>query len=49
MTARYASIMVPISARNTINGVQDAIGEMERVDYQLLAPGEDLDRFRSGT
>mgnify|MGYP001273898219 CR=1 FL=1 len=43
MTARYASIMVPISAQRaqSMGYAQDAIGEMERVDYQLLAPGED--------
>ena len=43
MNARYASIMVPISAQRaqSMGYAQDAIGEMERVDYQLLAPGED--------
>ncbi len=43
MNARYASIMVPISAQRaqSMGYAQDAVGEMERLDYQLLAPGED--------
>ena len=43
MTARYASIMVPISEQraHAMGYSQDSVGQMERVDWQLMAPGQE--------
>jgi hypothetical protein len=43
MTARYASIMVPISQQRAqaMGYAQEAVGEMERVDWQLLGPDQE--------
>ena len=43
MTARYASIMVPISQQRAqaMGYAQDSVGQMERVDWQLLGPDQE--------
>lgn len=43
MTARYASIMVPISQQRAqaMGYAQDSVGQMERVDWQLLGSDQE--------